>query len=255
MKILVLVKQVPDTWGDRHLDPTTGRVDRGASESIIDDVGERALETALRIKDDLGAEVIIGTVGPEGAKDALRKGLSMGADSAVHVTDSAIAGADLARTARVLAALARWADADLIITGKESTDGRGGAIPAMLAEHRGVAQLTQLNQVELRGSLLRGLRSTEYGTLDAVAELPAVASVTERALEARFPNFIGIMKAKKKALVVLSLEDLGESGSVADFSSVGSVVARPPRTAGVKIVDDGTAGSALVDNLATSRIL
>src|SRR5262245_10670094 len=130
MKIIVLVKQVPDTWGERKLDLATGLVDRDGSEAVVDEISERAVEVALRAKDaDKSVEVVVLTMGPEPAKDALRKCLGMGADSAVHVLDPSLAGADAAWTASVLAAAVRRAGFDLVIAGNESTDGRGGVVP------------------------------------------------------------------------------------------------------------------------------
>ena len=96
MKIIVLTKQVPDTWGDRKLDTATGLLDRDASEAVIDEIGERAIEIALRAKDaDKSVEVVVLTMGPAEASDALRKGLAMGADSAIHIEDDSLVGADL----------------------------------------------------------------------------------------------------------------------------------------------------------------
>lgn len=255
MKIIALVKQVPDTWGDRVLDTETGFLDRGASDAIIDEINERALEVALQYKDgNKDAEVIALGVGPKGATDTLRKALAMGADSAVHVLDDGIAGADLAFTAEVIAAAAQRTGFDVIIAGNESTDGRGGAIPAMIAEKLGLPQLTYLDTVELTGDSVSGVRATEYGTLDVSSALPAVVSVTERAAEPRFPNFKGIMSAKKKPLDTVSLADLGVEAPAAK-SVVTSVAQRPERSAGTKITDDGTAAEQLAEFLATNRLI
>src|SRR5690606_34185034 len=161
MKIIALVKQVPDTWDDRVLDTDTGLLDREASDAIIDEINERALEVALQYKDDnKDAAVIALGVGPKGATDTLRKALAMGADSAVHVLDDGIAGADMAFTATVIAAAAQRTGFDVIIAGNESTDGRGGAIPAMIAEKLGLPQLTYLDSVELSGDSVSGVRAT-----------------------------------------------------------------------------------------------
>lgn len=255
MKIIALVKQVPDTWGERVLDTQTGILDRGASDAIIDEINERALEVALQYKDDnKDAEVVALAVGPKGATDTLRKALAMGADSAIHVLDDSLAGADLAFTATVIAAAAQRAGFDAIIAGNESTDGRGGVIPAILAEKLGLPQVTYLDSVELSADGVRGERATEYGTLEVSSSLPAVISVTERAAEPRFPNFKGIMSAKKKPLETVSLSDLGVSAPGAK-SVVLNVAERPERSAGTKITDDGTAATQLVEYLAANRLI
>ena len=254
MKIIVLIKQVPDTWGDRRLDTTTGRLDRAASDAVIDEIGERAIEVALLHKDaNPGTEVVVATMGPAGATDVLRKGLAMGADSAIHVIDDQLAGSDLTWTVAALGAAigTGW---DLVIAGNESTDGRGGVLPAMLAERLGVPHLTSLDTIAITADTVSGERVTEYGTIDAHASLPAVISVTERSAEPRFPGFKGILGAKKKPVATLDVAALGITlpppGSV-----VLSTTERPARDAGVRITDDGTAAAQLVEFLAARHLL
>lgn len=254
MKIIALVKQVPDTGGERKLD-ASGLLDRNASERIIDEINERSLEIALRYKDsNKQAEVVLMTMGPADATSTLRKGLSMGADSAIHIVDDNLAGSDAVRTSAVLAAALKDTGFDLVVAGNESTDGRGGVVPAMLAERLGVAQLTHLNSVELSEGSVSGVRSTDAGTLTAHADLPAVISITEIAAEPRFPNFKGIMTAKKKPVTVLSLSDLGVETPPAQ-SVVVSATERPARTGGKKVIDDGTAAAELAEFLAAERLI
>tara|TARA_B100000614_G_scaffold210701_1_gene193811 strand:+ start:13231 stop:13629 length:399 start_codon:yes stop_codon:yes gene_type:complete len=129
MKILVLVKEVPDTWGDRELNLETGLAARGASESVLDEIGERALEVALSYADEhADTEVVVVSVAPESAAATIRKGLAMGAASAVHVVDDALIGADLGLTSQVLAAAIEKTGFDLVIAGNQSTDGVGGGL-------------------------------------------------------------------------------------------------------------------------------
>ena len=105
MKIVVLVKEVPDTYGDRKLSLETGLADRAASDAVIDEIGERALEVALSYAaKNPGTEVVVLSVTPESATASVRKALAMGAASAVQVVDEALLGADLGLTAEVLAA-------------------------------------------------------------------------------------------------------------------------------------------------------
>ncbi|MCG2621282.1 electron transfer flavoprotein subunit beta/FixA family protein [Arthrobacter sp. I2-34] len=258
MKIVVLVKQVPDTYEDRKLDTAAGLVDRGACEPVLDEINERALEVALRYRDgNKGTEVVLLSMGPEGTASALRKGLSMGADVAVHVLDSALSGADLGRTAAVLAAALRATGFDLVIAGNASTDGGGGVVPAMVAEHLGLPHLTFLDAVEISAGTVAGVRATEHGSLGVHALLPAVISVTERSAEARFPNFKGILKAKKKPLQVLSLAEIGLDPAFAGAgrSAVVTAAERPARTGGTRITDEGTAGEQLADFLASARLI
>lgn len=256
MKIIVLVKQVPDTWGERKLNTDTGWLDRGASELVIDEIDERAVEVALAYKDShKDTEVVVATMGPAGATDVLRKGLAMGADSAIHVLDDQLAGSDVNWTSAVLASAITRAGYDLVIAGNEATDGRGGVVPAAVAERLGVPHLTFLNTIEISADSVKGQRGTENGTLDVHASLPAVISVTEASAEPRFPNFKGIMSAKKKPLETISVGDLGVELAGGGRSVVLSTAARPARTAGTKIVDDGNAAVELAEFLKSNRLL
>ena len=136
MKIMVLAKQVPDTWQERTLDMETGMLVRdGAAEPVPDEISERVMEVALQYKDSgADVEIVAMTMGPEDATKTLRKMLAMGADAAVHVADDALAGSDAVQTARVLAAAIEKEGADLVLAGNLATDGSTGVVPAMLAE-------------------------------------------------------------------------------------------------------------------------
>jgi electron transfer flavoprotein beta subunit len=259
MKIIVLVKQVPDTEWARKLDPATGLLDRLTGENVADEINERALEVALRYKDShKGTEVVVLSMGPESTTKALRKSLSMGADSAVHILDDALAGSDVGWTAGVLAAALKDSGFDLVIAGNESTDGRGGVVPAMVAEHLGLPFLGSLNSAEISEQVVSGERRGEIGTLTAHVSLPAVVSVTERSAEARFANFKGIMMAKRKPLATVSLRDLGVDPAA--LAGTGRSVVRttsqsPARTAGKKIIDEGNAGIELAEFLVAGRLI
>jgi len=257
MKIAVLVKEVPDTYVDRKLDLETGLADRDASEKVLDEVGERAIEVALKYLDTTpDTEVTLVSMTPASATSTLRKGLAMGAHSAVHIVDDALVGADLTLTAEVLAAALKRTGFDLVIAGNQSTDGVGGTIPAMLGELLGVPVITSLNSVQITADSVSGNRTLEGGKMTASAPLPAVISITEQLPDARFPNFKGITAAKKKPLEVLSLADLGVDPMDANAarSIMISVAAAPPRAAGVKIVDEGDAGLQLAEFLIKNRL-
>ena len=257
MKIVVLVKEVPDTYGDRKLDLETGLADRAASEAVIDEIGERALEVALSYADKTpGTEVVVLSMAPESATATVRKSLAMGAASAVHIVDDALRGADLTLTAEVLAAALQRTGFDLVIGGNLSTDGSGGVIPAMVAELLGVPHLTALNSVAIGDGTVSGERASDGATMRVSAALPAVVSITEALPDARFPNFKGIMAAKKKPFETLSLADLQIEAD--DHSAAHSIVIalseKPPRAAGVKIVDEGDAGEKLAAFLIENRL-
>ncbi len=258
MKIFVLVKEVPDTYGDRKLNLETGLADRGAGDVVLDEITERALEVALAYADaNEGTDVVALSMAPEGSTASVRRALAIGAASAVHIADEQLAGADLGLTARTLAAAILRAEPDLVITGNLSTDGAGGVIPAMLAEHLGYAQATALSAVSISADGVTGIRAADAGAQSISAALPAVISITEALPDARFPNFKGIMAAKKKPLEVLALADLGVSADPgsAPQTIMTAVAEKPPRAAGVKIVDSGDAGTQLVDFLVQNRLV
>src|SRR5690606_21793393 len=175
----------------------------------------------------------------------------------VHIVDEQLRGADLGLTAETLAAAVRRGEPDLVIAGNLSTDGSGGVIPAMLAEHLGFAQATALSAIEISDGQVTGTRAGDDGTQQVTAALPAVVSITEALPDARFPNFKGIMAAKKKPLEVLSLADLGVSADPARMPQtiMTTVSEKPPRAAGVKITDEGDAAEQLVEFLVQNRLV
>ncbi|MES2092304.1 MAG: electron transfer flavoprotein subunit beta/FixA family protein [Actinomycetota bacterium] len=259
MKIAVLVKEVPDTWGDRAIDPVTKRVDRGG-DMVIDEINEKAVEAALLVKEaHSGSDVTVVTMGPKSALDAIRKSLAMGADRGIHIIDDGLRGSDAVQTSAALAAALKGRDFDLVIAGNESTDGRTAAVPAMLAERLGVAQLTFLRTLAVSGDTVTGERVTPDGHVDVRATLPALVSVTEQIAEARYPNFRGILSAKKKPVEVLAIADLalaaGDTGGDNAWSVVADVTARPARTGGTIITDDGTGGTQLAEFLASAKLI
>ncbi|MCS3493758.1 MULTISPECIES: electron transfer flavoprotein subunit beta/FixA family protein [Micrococcaceae] len=258
MKIAVLIKEVPDTGEDRLLDLETGLADRAASEVVLDEIGERTLEVALKHADaNPGTEITVLTMGPDSAQATLRKGLAMGAASAVHISDEELLGADLVLTAQVLAAALRRGSYDLVLTGNMSTDGSAGMLPVMLAELLDLPAATSLSSVEIADGAISGLRELDGAAAQISAPLPAVASITEALPDARFPNFKGIMAAKKKPVESLSLADLGVESLPADTarSIMVSVAQRPPRTAGTVIADDGDAGNAVAEFLVKNNLV
>lgn len=258
MKIFVLVKEVPDTYGDRKLNLTTGLADRGASDAVLDEITERALEFALSAAEgNPGSEVVALSMAPETATASVRRALAMGAGSAVHIADEALRGADLGVTAAVLAAAVRRGGADLVVTGNLSTDGSGGVIASMLAEHLGYAQATSLSAVHADADGIKGTRMTDFGPQEVSATYPVVISVTEALPDARFPNFKGIMAAKKKPVEVLTLADLDIDIDPANAPQaiMTAVAEKPARAAGVKITDEGDAGAKLVEYLVQNRLV
>jgi electron transfer flavoprotein beta subunit len=259
MKIVVLVKQVPDSGVERSLRNDDSTVDRGSANNVINEMDEYAIEEALKLQEAHGAEVIVLTMGPEKAGESIRKALSMGPDGAVLVTDDALHGSCAVATSKVLAAAIAQQHADLVICGSESTDGRVQVMPHMLAERLGIAALTGARKLTVDGTTLTIERQTDEGFEVVTASTPALVSVWDTINEPRYPSFKGIMAAKKKPLQTLSLSDLGIAAADVGFAGASSAVVehnkRPPRQAGNKVDAGDDGGVKLVEYLASEKFV
>jgi len=260
--IVVLIKQVPDTWSERKLTDGDFTLDREAADAVLDEINERAVEEALLIKEKEGGEstVTLLTAGPERATEAIRKALSMGADKAVHLKDDGMHGSDVIQTAWALArALGTVEGTDLVIAGNEATDGVGGAVPAIIAEYLGLPQLTHVRKLTVEGGKVTAERETDDGVFTLEATLPAIVSVNEKINEPRFPSFKGIMAAKKKEVTTLTLAEIGVEADEVGRANAGSTVLtatpKPPKTAGEKIADEGEGGSKIAAYLVGQKLI
>jgi electron transfer flavoprotein beta subunit len=259
MNIVVLVKQVPDTYSERRL-RGDGALDRDASDAVLDEINERAVEEALQLKEAHGGSVTVVSMGPDRTTEAIRKALSMGADAAVHLSDDALAGSDAVGTARALAgAIGTVGDVDLVLAGNEASDGRSAAVPAMVAEVLGLPALTHAREVTVEGGSVTVRRETDDGVVTLSAELPVVVSVNEKINEPRYPSFKGIMAAKKKPVTTLSLADAGldaaQVGAAGALTAVVGATPKPPKSAGEKVVDDGDGGAKVAAFLVAQKLI
>ena len=265
MNIVVCVKYVPDATADRHFEDDN-TVDRVGVDGLLSELDEYAVEQALQVKEKLADDTVVTvlTVGPEQATDAIRKALQMGADKGVHVVDDAIAGSDALATSLVLAEAIKKVGSesswDLVVCGMASTDGSMGVVPAMLAERLGVPAVTLGSEISVDGTTVTIRRDGDTATETIEGTLPLVLSVTDESGEARYPSFKGIMAAKKKPLETWSLADLGVDAELVGLSAAWSTVegteARPPRTAGQVVTDEGGSGAtALVEFLASKKFI
>lgn len=259
MNIVVLVKQVPDTWAERSLKSSDNTLDRESVDAVINEVDEQAIEAGLRLKEAHGGEVTVISMGPERASESIRKALSMGADKGYLIADAALHGACVMQTATVIAKALGTMQWDIVLTGGESTDARLAVLPALLAEATGAAQLTQARKVSAEGSTISVERVNEAGYSVIQASTPVVVSVLEGTNEARYPSFKGIMAAKKKPLETVNLGDLGvsadEVGLAHATTAVTSFENRPPRKAGAAVKDEGDGGVKIADFLASRKLL
>jgi electron transfer flavoprotein beta subunit len=261
MKVIVPVKRVPDTAGEKKIDPNDKTVDRDSVESVLCPVNEFAIEEAVRLKESDSAEVKVMLVGPESAQPIVRKALSYGLDAGVQVTDPAIAGSDAIGTARVIAKALQDEEFDLVIFGNQSTDARTCVVPAAVAEILGVPSLTYARHLEVDGDKVTVHREHEEGWDVVESKLPAIVSVVEAINEPRYPSFKGIMAAKSKPLDVKSAADIGleagEAGQDAAWAVLTEFEPRPPKEAGKVVEDDGsgTAAGQLADWMVSKKFV
>jgi electron transfer flavoprotein beta subunit len=261
MNIVVCVKQVPDTWSEKKLDPADSTLDRGATDPVMNEMDEYAVEEALKLQEAQGGEVTILCMGPDAAAETVRKALSMGADKAIHVLDPGLHGSDAVATSLALAKAVEKAgesgQVDLVLLGSESSDARMSVVPAMLAERLGLPQLTFAKEVTVDGTTVRIKRLIDEGYQAVEATLPAVVSVVEKINEPRYPSFKGIMAAKKKPVSTYGLADLGiDAGDVGlggARSAVESFESAPPREAGTVVKDEGGDGADKLLEFLTSK--
>ncbi|MBO0683899.1 MAG: electron transfer flavoprotein subunit beta/FixA family protein [Candidatus Dormibacteraeota bacterium] len=253
MKIVVTVKQVPDPNAAQGLEPdNTVARDR---EVVLDPGDEYGIEEALQLKEAHGGEVILVSMGPEKVREAIRKGLSMGADRGIMITDAELSGADALLTARVLAAAIQPESPDLVICATESYDGSTGMVPPMLAELLKVPQLTFAKEVEVSDGRLSVHRQTEDGYQVVEAQTPALMTVTAGIAEPRYASLKGIMAARSKEVKQLALADLSiDRGQAAE--TVESIADAQARAAGEVVEDDGTSGvESIMAILTAAKVL
>jgi electron transfer flavoprotein beta subunit len=205
------MKQVPDTTAEKRLN-ADGTLDRASVPAVVNPWDEYAIETALRIREAQGGEVTLLCMGPENAPETIRRGLAMGADKGVLVTDPALHGSDMWATGYVLAQALKQLQFDLVLFGSQSTDAGGGIVYGIVAELLNLPQVSWVNQIEVGGGKVRGQRLSGAGFDIGGAALPALVSITQTPYEPRYPTLPNIMKAKKKELRTWSLADVGVDG-------------------------------------------
>ena len=206
VNIVVCVKQVPDSWAEKQLQPADHTLDRGSVDAVLNDLDEYAVEAALQLVEAHGGAVTVLTVGPERAAEADSQGVDDGCGWRRPCARRRVCTARTRWRRRPLLAKAlgtlEW---DLVLLGSESTDARMSVIPAMLAERLGVPQLTYASTITVEGGSARVERATEVGVEVLEAATPAVVSIVEKANEPRYPSFKNIMAAKKKPVTMLTL--------------------------------------------------
>ncbi len=255
MNIVVCVKHIPDPNIPGELEG--GRLKRSGVQGVLDPGDEFGVETGLQLKEAHGGEVTLVSMGPPTAMEAIRRGLSMGADKGLLVSDDALQGACALVTARVLAAaIKKSGPFDLVIAGVESTDGYTGTMPSTLAELLDVPQVTFVKRLDSADGTIRADRQTAEGYQVVESPLPALITVTAGVNSPRYASFKGIMAAKKKPVDNLSIGDLGlSSEEVTSMQQIASVGSAEARKAGEVIEDDGTGAQRVAEFLKEAKVI
>ena len=260
MRIVVLVKPVPDTTGQERLGPDL-KVDRVGVPAVINANDEYALEAALKLVEAAGeGEVCLLAMAPPGAPVTLRKALAMGAHRAVLVSDSVLAGSDTLTTVRVLTAALRRLDYDLVLAGADTSDGGGGVVAAGIAVGLRLPYLSYAAKIEPAAGrvAVHRLSPTGYDLIEAA--MPALVVATQALGEPRYPSLKGIMAARSKEILTWSLADL-ELGGLAVGGAVATtevVASRTPAARAATRVVRGPAAAAaveVVEFLADRRLI
>lgn len=195
MRIIVCIKQVPDT-NEVKINKETGTLIRDGVVSIINPDDMNALEESLKIKAKTGAEVVVVSMGPPQAKDALKEAIAMGADKAYLVTDRAFGGSDTWATATILsAAIEKIGDYDIVFCGRQAIDGDTAQVGPEIAEFLGIPQITYAKNVEVDNNEVRVIRYTEFGDIKYKTKMPVLITAIKELNQPRYPKISKIYEA------------------------------------------------------------
>lgn len=262
MRIVVCIKQVPDTADIRWTEKNT--MIREGVESIMNPFDEFAVETALKIKDkNPEAKITVLTMGPPQAQEVLRRAIAMGCNEGVLVTDKKFAGADTQATSRTLASTIKEkiSDYDLIICGQFAIDGDTAQTGPSIATHLDLPQITYTQEIlETNEKEIIAQKETEYGIEKVKMQLPGVICMIKGDYEPRKFTIEGFMKAQDTQIPSYSMEDIGLEHSQVGIKGSPTYVSKAfcpePRGAGEMI--EGTQDeiiSSLVEKLKEQKVL
>lgn len=209
MKVVVLIKQVPDTT-DIQIDRETNTLIREGVPSIINPFDTYALEEAIRLRERAGeGTVTVMSMGPPQVESALRKTIALGADDVVLLSDRAFAGSDTWSTSYTLAAgIRKLGSCDIILCGKQAIDGDTAQVGPGVAQFLDLPQVTYVRKLDVEDGYARAERMMEDGYDVIRVKLPAVFTVVKEINEPRLPSLRGEMRAKKADVTVWGRNDL-----------------------------------------------
>lgn len=207
MKIVVCIKQVPDTKGGVQFNPD-GTLNRAAMLTIMNPDDKAGLEAALRIKDEFGAEVTALTMGLPKAEEVLREAMAMGADNGILVTDRVLGGADTWATSSTIAGALRNIDYDIIITGRQAIDGDTAQVGPQIAEHLGIPVISYAEDIKVDGDSVVVKRQFDDRYHMLKAKMPVLITALSELNDPRYMTPGGIFDAYKKDITVWGRADL-----------------------------------------------
>ena len=263
MKVVVCVKQVPDTKGGVKFKPD-GTLDRGAMLAIMNPDDKAGLEAALRLKDQYGAEVTVVTMGLPKAEEVLREAIAMGADNGVLVTDRVLGGADTWATSQTIAGALRNLDFDLVITGRQAIDGDTAQVGPQISEHLGLPLISYAEElsVDEAEKTVTVKRQYDDGYHIVKAKMPCLVTCLAELNEPRYMTPGGIFDAFKKEITVWERADLkdvddsnlGKAGSPTVIAKASDKVAKGK---GVKVTPDSAEEAAdyIVNVLSEKHVI
>ena len=262
MKIVVCVKQVPDTKGGVKFNPD-GTLDRGAMLTIMNPDDKAGLEAALRLKDQYGAEVTVLTMGLPKAEDVLREAIAMGADNGILVTDRVLGGADTWATSTTIAgAIRNIKDYDIIITGRQAIDGDTAQVGPQIAEHLNIPVISYAQDIKVDGDSVIVERQYEDRHHVIKALMPVLITALSELNDPRYMTPGGIFDAYdaeittwgRANLVDVEDGDLGLKGSPTKIAKASDKVRKG---AGEKVTPDSPAEAVdyIMDKLLTKHVI
>lgn len=260
MKIVVCIKQVPDTKGGVVFNPD-GTLNRAAMMTIMNPDDKAGLEAALRLKDQYGAEVTVLTMGLPKAADALREALAMGADKAVLVTDRCLGGADTWATSSTLAAALRNLDYDIIFAGRQAIDGDTAQVGPQIAEHLGLPVISYAEEVKVEGDSIVVKRQYEDRYHMVKAKMPVLITALSELNEPRYMTPAGIWDAVDAEITTwgrADLKDLDDSniGLAGSPTKIARASDKVRKGAGEKVeLDPSASVDYVMDKLVTKHII
>jgi len=259
LNVVVCGKVIPASTVTIELDGNSKRMVRKGVPHELDPMAASAVEEGLRLVEKNGGTLTLITMGTSDVTIGIRNALAMGATSAVHILDDAVAGSDTLATAKLLAAAIKKQPFDIVICATESGDSYSGIVHGQIAQLLGIPPLTFAKEIIVDGSKITIKRQSESGYDLVESTLPALVACSSGINEPRYPQLKGIMAAKKKEIKVytaadlgLSADQVGEKGAREKVLTIG----RPPkRAAGKMVTDEGEGGKQIADFLAEIKVI